>query len=33
MDYSEKYKIQKIYKKWLKISLKAYAQAKKIKNR
>ena len=29
MDYNKKYKIQKIYKKWLKISLKAYAQAKK----
>ena len=28
MDYNKKYKIQKIYKKWLKISLKAYAQAK-----
>ena len=29
MDYNKKYKIQKIYKNWLKISLKAYAQAKK----
>ena len=28
MNYSKKYKIQKIYKKGLKISLKAYAQAK-----